>query len=58
MKGDRRRTLFDTADIYSDCASEDITGRLLRKMFAHRDEYVLATKVDYPTGPSSSMGCP
>jgi 1-deoxyxylulose-5-phosphate synthase len=44
-------TLFDTADMYSDGASEDITGRLLRKMFAHRDDYVLATKVYYPTGP-------
>ena len=43
-------TLFDTADVYSDGASEEITGRLLRKLFAHRDDYVLATKVYYPTG--------
>ena len=44
-------TLFDTADMYSAGASEEITGRLLAKMFAHRDDYVLATKVYYPTGP-------
>jgi len=44
-------TLFDTADMYSDGASEEITGRLLSKMFANRDDYVLATKVYYPTGP-------
>jgi aryl-alcohol dehydrogenase-like predicted oxidoreductase len=44
-------TLFDTADMYCDGASEEITGRLLSKMFARRDEYVLATKVYYPTGP-------
>jgi 1-deoxyxylulose-5-phosphate synthase len=43
-------TFFDTADMYSDGASEEITGRLLRKLFAHRDDYVLATKVYYPTG--------
>jgi aryl-alcohol dehydrogenase-like predicted oxidoreductase len=43
-------TLFDTADMYSDGASEEITGRLLSKMFAHRGDYVLATKVYYPTG--------
>jgi aryl-alcohol dehydrogenase-like predicted oxidoreductase len=43
-------TLFDTADVYSDGASEEITGRLLRKLFAQRDDYVLATKVYYPTG--------
>jgi aryl-alcohol dehydrogenase-like predicted oxidoreductase len=44
-------TFFDTADMYSDGESEEITGRLLRKLFAHRDDYVLATKVYYPTGP-------
>jgi aryl-alcohol dehydrogenase-like predicted oxidoreductase len=43
-------TFFDTADMYSDGASEEITGRLLRKLFPHRDDYVLATKVYYPTG--------
>ena len=44
-------TFFDTADMYSDGASEEITGRLLGKLFARREEYVLATKVYYPTGP-------
>jgi 1-deoxyxylulose-5-phosphate synthase len=43
-------TYFDTADTYSDGASEEITGRLLRRIFARRDDYVLATKVFYPTG--------
>jgi 1-deoxyxylulose-5-phosphate synthase len=42
---------FDTADMYSGGVSEEITGRLLAKFFAHRDDYVLATKVYYPTGP-------
>jgi aryl-alcohol dehydrogenase-like predicted oxidoreductase len=44
-------TFFDTADMYSDGASEEITGRLLRKLFARRDDYVLATKVYFPMGP-------
>ncbi|WP_433208867.1 aldo/keto reductase [Dactylosporangium sp. CS-047395] len=38
-------TFFDTADVYSLGASEVITGRLLAKYFARRDDYVLATKV-------------
>ena len=44
-------TLFDTADMYSDGASEEVTGRLLARLFPRRDDYVLATKVYYPTGP-------
>ena len=43
-------TFFDTADMYSDGASEEITGRLLRRFFARREDYVLATKVYYPMG--------
>ena len=43
-------TFFDTADMYSDGESERITGALLRRLFASREEYVLATKVYYPTG--------
>ncbi len=35
---------FDTANVYSDGTSEEITGRALRD-FARRDEIVLATKV-------------
>ena len=42
---------FDTADVYSGGASEEITGRLLARLFARREDYVLATKVFYPTGP-------
>ena len=41
---------FDTADMYSGGVSEQITGRLLRRLFPRRDDYVLATKVYYPTG--------
>jgi len=43
-------TFFDTADMYSDGASEEITGRLLARLFARRDDYVLATKVYFPMG--------
>ncbi|MGW6504558.1 aldo/keto reductase [Nonomuraea angiospora] len=44
-------TFFDTADMYSGGASEEITGRLLGKLFERRDDYVLATKVYFPMGP-------
>ncbi|MEV0650788.1 aldo/keto reductase [Phytomonospora sp. NPDC050363] len=43
-------TFFDTADMYSGGVSERVTGRLLREFFPRRDDYVLATKVYYPTG--------
>jgi 1-deoxyxylulose-5-phosphate synthase len=43
-------TFFDTADIYSDGASEVVTGRLLRPLIA-RDELVLATKLFSPMTP-------
>jgi aryl-alcohol dehydrogenase-like predicted oxidoreductase len=43
-------TYFDTADMYSDGDSERITGRLLSRLFNSRDDYVLATKVYFPTG--------
>src|SRR5262249_356033 len=49
-------TLFDTADMYSLGMSEQITGRLLAKLFRRRDEYVLATKVFYPMGPGVNDG--
>ena len=42
---------FDTADMYSDGLTEQITGSLLSRLFTRREEYVLATKVYYPTGP-------
>ncbi|HET8652029.1 MAG TPA: aldo/keto reductase [Gaiellaceae bacterium] len=44
-------TFFDTADMYSEGMSEEITGRLLARLFPKRDDYVLATKVYYPMGP-------
>jgi aryl-alcohol dehydrogenase-like predicted oxidoreductase len=44
-------TFFDTADMYSSGVSEEITGRLLGKLFAQREDFVLATKVFYKTGP-------
>src|SRR6266511_2995248 len=44
-------TFFDTADTYSDGMTEEITGRLLAKLFPRRDDYVLATKVYFPMGP-------
>jgi 1-deoxyxylulose-5-phosphate synthase len=44
-------TFFDTADMYSAGVSEEITGRLLRSVFAAREDYVLATKVYNPMGP-------
>ena len=43
-------TFFDTADMYSLGASEEVTGRLLAK-YLSRDEMVVATKVFNPMGP-------
>ncbi|MDX8028636.1 aldo/keto reductase [Lentzea sp. BCCO 10_0856] len=37
---------FDTANVYSDGSSEEITGRALRE-FGNREEIVLATKVNH-----------
>lgn len=36
---------YDTADMYSQGASEQVTGKLLKEVFSRRDEYVVATKV-------------
>jgi 1-deoxyxylulose-5-phosphate synthase len=49
-------TFFDTADVYSDGLTEQITGRLLTKLFGRRDDYVLATKVFFPMGPGPNDG--
>ncbi|TYB68744.1 aldo/keto reductase [Nonomuraea sp. PA05] len=43
-------TFFDTADVYSDGASEVVTGGALRAIFPRREDYVLATKVYFPMG--------
>ena len=40
---------FDTADMYSDGVSEEVTGRALKE-FAARDRVVIATKVFNPMG--------
>jgi aryl-alcohol dehydrogenase-like predicted oxidoreductase len=45
-------TFFDTADMYDDGLTEEITGRLLSTLFTSRDAYVLATKVFFPMGPA------
>ena len=42
---------FDTADVYNGGASEEITGRLLKRLFGTREEYVVATKVHGRTMP-------
>jgi aryl-alcohol dehydrogenase-like predicted oxidoreductase len=42
---------FDTADVYNGGESEVVTGRLLAKLFATREEYVVATKVHGRTMP-------
>jgi 1-deoxyxylulose-5-phosphate synthase len=47
-------TFFDTADVYNGGQSEVITGRLLRKLFGLREEYVVATKVHGQTMPGEN----
>ena len=46
---------IDTADIYANGLSEEVTGRLAKKYFA-RDELVLATKVFLPMTPGPNGG--
>ncbi|MBN1146376.1 MAG: aldo/keto reductase [Anaerolineales bacterium] len=46
---------FDTADMYSNGASEEITGRALRD-FARRDEVIIATKVFWPLSDDPNAG--
>ena len=41
---------FDTADMYSDGASEEVTGRALRKLGVRREQVAIATKVYNPMG--------
>jgi 1-deoxyxylulose-5-phosphate synthase len=43
-------TFFDTADTYSGGVSEQVTGRLLSRIFTRREDFVLATKVYFPMG--------
>jgi 1-deoxyxylulose-5-phosphate synthase len=48
-------SFFDTADAYSNGASEVATGRLLGKLLG-RDEFVVATKVFMPMTPGENGG--
>jgi 1-deoxyxylulose-5-phosphate synthase len=45
---------FDTADMYSDGASEEVTGHALKKLGVRREQVVIATKVYNPTGDTSN----
>ena len=45
---------YDTADVYNGGESEVLTGRLLRKLFQMREEYVVATKVNGRTMPGEN----
>jgi aryl-alcohol dehydrogenase-like predicted oxidoreductase len=45
---------FDTADVYNGGESEVVTGRLLRKLYGMREEYVVATKVHGRTMPGQN----
>jgi aryl-alcohol dehydrogenase-like predicted oxidoreductase len=47
---------FDTADVYNGGQSEVVTGRLLRRLFGTREEYVVATKVRGKTMPGENGG--
>jgi len=47
-------TFFDTADVYNSGRSEEITGRLLKRLFGMREEYVVATKVHGRTMPGEN----
>ena len=46
---------FDTADVYSAGASEEITGQALRNLKVARDSVVVASKVFGETGPGANM---
>jgi len=46
---------FDTADMYSLGASEEVTGRWLREL-GRREELVIATKVHHPMSSGPNMG--
>ena len=46
---------FDTADMYSEGASEEVLGRALRDLAIPREQVVIATKVFHPTGPTANQ---
>lgn len=43
---------FDTADMYSNGASEEVLGRALKTLGIKRESVVIATKLHHPTGDS------
>src|SRR4051794_17590766 len=45
---------FDTADMYSDGVSEEVTGYALRDLAVPREQVVVATKVFNPMGPTAN----
>jgi aryl-alcohol dehydrogenase-like predicted oxidoreductase len=45
---------FDTADMYSDGASEEVLGFALRELAIPREQVVVATKVYNPMGPTAN----
>jgi aryl-alcohol dehydrogenase-like predicted oxidoreductase len=47
-------TFFDTADVYNGGQSEVLTGRVLKRLFGMREEYVVATKVHGQTMPGEN----
>src|SRR5215210_2710325 len=47
-------TFFDTADVYNGGESELVTGRVLKRLFGMREEYVVATKVHGRTMPGEN----
>ena len=46
---------FDTADVYSQGASEEILGRAVKEHAARREEVVIATKVFNPMGKAANL---
>jgi aryl-alcohol dehydrogenase (NADP+) len=47
---------YDTADMYSLGASEEVTGRAIKEFWPNREQVVVATKVFHPTGHSPNEG--
>src|SRR5207237_10853631 len=45
---------FDTADMYSDGASEEVLGRALRALAVPREQIVVATKVYHATAATAN----
>jgi aryl-alcohol dehydrogenase-like predicted oxidoreductase len=52
---ERGINFFDTANGYSDGASEEILGRAIKR-FSDRDTTVISTKVNYPMRPGPNIG--